>query len=74
MNQEQLDVVNTVQEVLRGFAIALITSGAVSDPAKFASVLQAFSANPRISPMAQAMLGDLAAGPDMLGKAQSPVN
>lgn len=61
MNQEQLDVLNTVQEVLRVFTLSI---GALNPEAmpKVAYALRAASADQKVSPMAGAMLEDLAKG------------
>lgn len=68
MNQEQLDVINIVQEVLRGIVVSAI---ALNPPerAQFASALQAVSLGGGLSPMATKMLQDLAEGAAMISSA-----
>lgn len=64
MTKEQAEVLNIVQEVLRGVVISV---GAVA-PEKLAELsasLQAFASAPGISPTSAGMLKDLAEGPGM---------
>lgn len=65
MNQEQLDVINTVHEVMRRLVLAL---GALNPEAmpRVAYALRAVAAEPRVSPMAARMCGDLAAGIELV--------
>lgn len=64
MNKEQLEVLNTVQEVLRIFTLSI---GALNPEAmpKVAYALRAASADQQATPMARAMLDDLAKGVEL---------
>jgi hypothetical protein len=66
---ESDEVLNIVQEVLRGLMCALIT-GAGADPEKVATGIQAFAANPDLDQTSRLMLQDLASGADMLALAK----
>lgn len=61
MKESDLEILNTVQQVLRGMLIAL-AAGNKADLGNISSALEAFAANGEISPMAQKMLLDLASG------------
>lgn len=61
MNQEQIDTLNTVQEVLRMLSLALCAANPAAMP-KIAHALRAAEADSLVSPVAAAMLGDLAKG------------
>lgn len=69
MTQDQIDTLNTVQEVLRGMLLAI---GTISPPALpgIAQGLRASSMHPGASPMASTMLADLASGMEMLASAR----
>jgi len=64
MNQEQLDAMNTVQEVLRMLTLALCSTNPAAMP-RVAHALRAGAAAPGVSPMAAAMLDDLAKGVEL---------
>lgn len=70
MNKEQMEVLNVVQEVLRGVVISL---GALNpnEIAKVAHGLNAFATNQKaaIEPESRAMLADLARGIGMISSA-----
>lgn len=68
MNQEQLEVINIVQEVLRCIVISAIALNP-TERARFAGALQTMSGGPALSPMAQRMLQDLAEGAAMISSA-----
>lgn len=61
MNDDQLETLNTIQEVLRMLTLALCATNPAAMP-KVAHALRAAEADPRVSPMAATMLGDLAKG------------
>lgn len=68
MNDQQTEIIQTVQEVLR----ALTTSLLALNPAAIPMVSKALSAHAHahgISPMAQTMLADLAAGVALIERA-----
>ncbi len=71
MNQEQLDVLNIVQEVLRSFTMSVIAANPAGKEA-LSATLAAAAEHPGLSPIAQTMLRDLAAGPAMLEAASRP--
>jgi hypothetical protein len=60
----QMDTLNIVQEVLRGVVLSVIAASPQGKEA-FSAMLAA-TATPNLSPTAQTMLRDLAAGPTML--------
>jgi len=64
MNQDQLDVLNITQEVLRRLLLAMGTMNPQAMP-RVALALRAASADGRSSPMASQMLADLAEGAEM---------
>lgn len=64
MNQEQIDVLNVTQEVLRGVVVAFMALQPEKTSA-LSAMLAASADHPQISPMAQTMLQDLARGPAM---------
>ena len=65
---EQSDeVLNIVQEVLRGLMVGLI-AGTGADPARLASGIKVFATNPQIDNTSRLMLLDLAEGAGMLAK------
>lgn len=64
MNQEQLDVLNTVQEVLRMVTVSMCALNPEAMP-RVAHALRAASADQKVSPMACAMLDDLAKGVEL---------
>lgn len=61
MTEEQIEVINVVQEVLRGVVISALALNR-TEAQRFAGALQANAVGPAISPMAERMLLDLAAG------------
>lgn len=65
MNQEQMDVLNTVQETLRMVVLSLGTMNPQAMP-KVAYALRAAAADGKVSPMACQMLDDLAEGIELL--------
>lgn len=69
MNQQQIDVINLVQEVLRAVVISTCAINRDAMPA-IAKALSASASNPGASPMAAKMLADLAAGMEMLESAK----
>ena len=71
MNQQELNIYNDIQEVLRGILTAFIIAQPNIDKVKLATSLQAFSSNKNISPFAQTMLLNLAELPDFLSKAEN---
>lgn len=71
MNNDQLETLNTTQEVLRMLTLALCATNPSAMP-KVAHALRAAEADPRVSPMAAAMLGDLAKGVELFEAPQSP--
>lgn len=73
MNQEQLDILNTTQEVFRGLLVAIMASSKQPlDIEILATSLQAWSANESLSPMARTMLANLAEFPQRIHSMQSP--
>jgi photosystem II stability/assembly factor-like uncharacterized protein len=64
MNQEQLDVINTVQEVMRSLTLALCATNPEAMP-RIAYALRAAAAASTASPMAAVMLNDLAKGVEL---------
>jgi hypothetical protein len=69
MNQEQIDIVNLVQEVLRGVLVSACALNPDALP-RVAQGLRAAATRPGASPMAAHMLADLATGLEMLESAQ----
>lgn len=65
MDQKQLDVINITQEVLR---VVVISLGALNVQAmpKVAHTLRAGSMDETVSPIAQAMLADIAEGIELV--------
>ncbi|TXH38840.1 MAG: hypothetical protein E6Q94_01705 [Burkholderiaceae bacterium] len=70
MTKDQAEVLNIVQEVLRGVVIA---TGALNPDriAEMSATLAAFAGQQDMDPRSQAMLQDLAQGPAMLAKGRS---
>lgn len=70
MTKDQAEVLNIVQEVLRGVVIA---TGVLNPDriAEMSATLAAFAGQQDIDPRSQAMLQDLAQGPAMLAKGRS---
>ena len=71
MNKDQAELLNIIQQVLRG----VVTAAGALHPdrtAELSATLAAFASNPDIDPTARAMLDDLAQGPGMLARAQKP--
>lgn len=71
MNNEQAELLNIIQQVLRG----VVTAAGALNPdrtAELSATLAAFASNSDIDPTARAMLQDLAQGPGMLASAQKP--
>jgi hypothetical protein len=69
MNSEQVDVMNAVQEVLRGVVMAVVAV----DPDKASTVakaLSAFAKRPGAATLVQTMLADLAKGPQAVAVAR----
>lgn len=71
MNKEQLEVLNVTQEVLRGVVMAFIALQP-EKTAELSAMLAASAHHPQISPMAQAMLANLAQGPAMFASVSHP--
>ena len=71
MNQEQIDVLNVVQQVLRMFTMSVIAANPAGKEALSATLAVA-AEHPGLSPIAQTMLRNLAAGPAMLEAASRP--
>lgn len=65
MTQSELDILNTTQEVLRHLMLSF-AAATRTDPGELATLLQAAAAGNHVSPMASAMLADLASGMAML--------
>ena len=65
MNQEQIDVINITQEVMRSVVLSLLALNPDAMPT-VAKGLLGSAQNPQLSPMARQMLEDLAAGVEML--------
>lgn len=70
MNQEQTEVMNTVQEVLRMLTLALCATNPEAMP-RVAFALRAAASAPKVSPMAGAMLADLAKGVEIFESPKS---
>jgi hypothetical protein len=70
MEQAQIETLNIVQEVLRGVVLSVIAANPHGKEALTAML--AAAATPDLSPAAQTMLRDLAAGPAMLEPATRP--
>ena len=71
MNKDQAELLNIIQQVLRG----VVTAAGALHPeriAELSTTLAAFANNQDIDPTARAMLHDLAQGPGMLASAQKP--
>lgn len=71
MNKDQAELLNIIQQVLRG----VVTAAGALHPdqiGQMSSTLAAFASHPDIDPKARAMLQDLAQGPGMIAAAQSP--
>lgn len=68
MDKEQAEVLNIIQEVLRGVVVA---TGALQPDriGEMSAILAAFATQQSINPTSRAMLLDLAQGPGMLAKA-----
>ncbi|QKJ67469.1 hypothetical protein HQN60_12555 [Deefgea piscis] len=71
MTQDQLDQLNTMQQVLRGLVASLVQANAVNGT-DLAAHLQAFANMPVIEPFAKTMLLDLAVGADSFQTKQAP--
>lgn len=69
MNEEQLDVLNTVQDVLKGLVVAVGTLQP-HRTAEFATILQAFAQQQDMNHVSRTMLLDLAHGLDLVAQAQ----
>lgn len=61
MTQNELDILNITQQVLRHLMLA-IAAGSNADLWKIGAVLESAAGNEALDPMAQTMLSDLAAG------------
>jgi hypothetical protein len=73
MNQEQIDILNTTQEVFRGLLVAIMASSKQPlDIEILATSLQAWSANEALSPMARTMLANLAEFPQHIYSTNNP--
>lgn len=73
MNQEQIDILNTTQEVFRGLLVAIMASSKHPlDINVLATTLQAWSANEALSPMARSMLANLAEFPQHIHSLKNP--
>lgn len=68
MTEEQLEVLNITQEVLRGLTTTLLALNPEALP-RIASGLGAFAGAPGLSPIARSMLQDLAAGVALIERA-----
>ena len=71
MNQEQLDTINTMQEVLRMLTLALCTTNPAAMP-QVAYALRAGAADAKVSPVAATMLNDLAQGVELFAGEHRP--
>ena len=71
MNQEQIDVLNVVQQVLRMFTMSVIAANPETKEA-LSTMLAASASQPGLHPVAQTMLQDLAAGPAIFESAGKP--
>lgn len=71
MTKEQAEMLNTLQEVLRGVVMA---AGALAPDrtAEMSAMLAAFADRPGADPTAARMLRDLAQGPGMVAAHRSP--
>lgn len=67
MNEEQADVLNVTQQVLRHLVISLLAATG-GDPKALSGLLLSASADPALEPIARRMLGDLADGVNMLAR------
>jgi hypothetical protein len=70
MKKDQLEVLNLVQEVLRGVVISTMAVNPEALP-RVAQGLRATASRPGASPMAAKMLEDLATGLEMIESARS---
>ncbi|WP_130106985.1 hypothetical protein [Iodobacter fluviatilis] len=70
MTQDQLDQLNTTQEVLRGLMQSLAIASGVNT-LDLARLLKASAQHTGLSPMAQQMLQDLACGAETLPQTKS---
>jgi hypothetical protein len=71
MNEDQMEVIQAVQEVLRGLTTTLLAMNPDAIP-RVAKGLSGFAAAPGLSPTARAMLTDLASGVALLERAGQP--
>jgi hypothetical protein len=71
MNKQQAELLNTLQEVLRGVVMA---AGALAPDrtAEMSAMLAAFADRPGADPTAARMLRDLAEGPGMVAAHRNP--
>ena len=71
MTKQRAELLNTLQEVLRGVVMA---AGALAPErtAEMSAILQAFADRPGADPTAARMLRDLAEGPGMVAAHRSP--
>lgn len=67
MSKVDTATLTVVQEVLRGFMNALMSSQA-ADPVKLASALEEFTGPPGLEPISKVMLLDLAKGASILAE------
>lgn len=65
MTEDQIDTINTVQEVLRRLTLALVAANPAAR-AQTAYLLRAAEADSTASPVAASMLGDLAKGLELI--------
>lgn len=72
MNEQQIETINVIQEVLRGVVVSVLASNP-DRAAAVSATLAAAAQHPGLSPIAQTMLADLAAGPAMIEAASKPV-
>lgn len=71
MNRQQAELLNTLQEVLRGVVMA---AGALAPDrtAEMSAILQAFADRPGADPTAARMLRDLSEGPGLVAAHRNP--
>lgn len=67
MSKVDMATLTVVQEVLRGFMNALVSSES-ADPSKLAKALEEFTGPPGLEPISKTMLLDLAKGASILAQ------
>lgn len=73
MTENDINILNTTQEVFRGLLVAIMASNKNPlDIEMLASTLQAFSSNENLSPMARKMLLNLAEFPQHIHSINNP--